>query len=236
MNEKAIVIPASRLYYEKVIPSIKAALVNSDVERIYLLIEDDEYPGYLPDCVTVKNARTLERGVLNQWSGNYTRTPYVYLCLLRCAFAKIFPHDRILSLDADAIIARKIGSEPWTMGFDDNYLAGVAETKISAQLCRPYINAGVMLLNLEQIRENASHELIFNINNCWYQWLEQDCFNIVCKNHIKVLGSEWNACQFTEPCDNPKIRHFAYEQNWLNDPLIIKYRDMDWCEVMEGRT
>jgi hypothetical protein len=40
------------------IPSMKSLLIHSDVEKIYFLIEDDEFPYELPpevECINVKN-------------------------------------------------------------------------------------------------------------------------------------------------------------------------------------
>ena len=45
---KAAVYCATRNLYLDLIPAVKSLLANSDVDRVYLLIEDDAFPEELP--------------------------------------------------------------------------------------------------------------------------------------------------------------------------------------------
>ena len=92
-------------------------------------------------------------------------------------------------------------------------------------------NAGMMIFDLEQIyQKGLDAKMLAAINREPFMWLEQDCINKYCT--MKVLPSEWNASQFSEPCDDPKIKHWAYDiDNWLASPEYIKYRDMTWEEA-----
>ncbi len=222
------VYPVSRTYTHQVTPSIKSLMLNSDVDQIILLTEMDQFPEHLPKCVkplNVFNNRYFSRSSLNA-----TRSGHAYLCEMRVALAEILYCDRVLSLDADALIVNEIGSEPWTMDLGDCHVAGVPETRISARLGKPYINAGVMMFDLDRIRlDNLATQMVDALNHYSYQWLEQDCINDYLR--VKPLGSEWNACQFTEPCQLPKIRHFAYEQDWIHSDIYRKYDGMSWNVV-----
>jgi len=228
---RAAVYPVSRVYYEKVLPSVKSLMVNSDIDEIFLTIEDDQYPGYLPECVHTLNVR--DQRFFDPKGPNIQRTPYVYLCMLRVAYGQIFSeYDRILALDADTIVMRDIGSEPWDMDLQGCHFAGVPECLISQTRGRPYANAGVLLFDLDRIRrQHLDAVMLEAINTISFQWLEQDCINA----HLKMLpiGSEWNACQFTSPCDDPKIRHWAYERTWEESEPYLKYAAMSWEEAEE---
>lgn len=231
----AAIYPVSRVYYDKVLPSVKSLMVNSDVDTIYLTIEDDEYPGYLPECVKTINANVFKQYFYTK-GPNIGRTPYVWLCMARVIYAGYMyteEHcDRILSLDADTIVADDIGSEPWTMDMNECHFAGVPELKISAERRKPYANAGVMIMNLERIHHDGKDVVMLHkLNTIQYQWLEQDCINENCI--LQPINSEWNSCQFTHIGDSVKIRHYAYEANWLQDALVQKYRNMSWEEAEE---
>ena len=230
---KAAVYPASRLYYEKVIPSIKSLMVNSDVDRIFLTIEDDEYPEYLPECVTAINAGKVFGQYLNPQGPNISRTPYVWLCMIRVVYSEVFLKqygcDRVLALDGDTIVMKDIGSEPWTMDLEGCHFAGVAERKISASIGRPYANMGVSIFDLNRIHQDGLDSVMLGaINREPFMWLEQDVINKFCK--LKPIGSEWNACQFTAPIlpQDIKIRHFAYEPGWENAQFIRDIHDIPW--------
>ena len=164
-----------------------------------------------------------------QWIKSGTpnlRNEFSYICLVRVAFAKLFPDlERILSMDADTIITQDI-SGLWDLDMTDYYLAGVPEVKLSAQQGRPYINAGMMLFNLDKIRQDGKDDqMIDDINRTYFQWVEQDCINKNLAGGILTLGSEYNASQFSAPCENPKIWHFAYTQGWQNKDIVKQYRE-----------
>ena len=52
---KAAAYTGTRNLYSGMVPAVKSLLAHSDVEKVYLLIEDDEFPYYLPDCVETVN-------------------------------------------------------------------------------------------------------------------------------------------------------------------------------------
>lgn len=231
VTEKIAVYPASRLYYEKVTHSIKSLMVNSDVDKIFLTIEDDVYPDYLPECVQTINANAFKQYF--NGSPNIDRTPYVYLCLARIIYAGVFrEYGRVLSLDADTIICNDIGAEPWEMDLEGCHFAGTPEPRISGERGKPYANAGVMILDVDRIhKDGLDIKMLKAINSEPFLWLEQDCINKYCK--LKVLGAEWNSCQFTARVENPKIRHYAFEQGWDTTGLVSAYKIMTWEKVEE---
>lgn len=228
---KTIVYPVSRVYYEKITPSIKSFMVNSDVDQIILTIEDDKFPDYLPECV--KTINVSEQTYFRRNGANIWRTPYVYLCMLRVAYADMFPDlDRVLALDGDTICIRDIGSELWDLDLQGNYFAGVPEKLISKQRGRPYANMGMAVFDLHRIRHDEMQtDMIEALNNCSYQWLEQDCIN----EHLSLLpiSSDYNQSQFTVSTDNPAIMHYAYTQGWERFDTTRTYDLMSW-EVVEN--
>ena len=55
---RAAVYGGTRNVYERMLPAMKSLLMNSNVEKIYFLIEDDIFPYELPkeaECINVSN-------------------------------------------------------------------------------------------------------------------------------------------------------------------------------------
>ena len=95
---RAAVYAGTRNIYADMIPSMKSLLMYSNVDKIYFLIEDDEFPYELPpevECINVSNQKWFDPegpNFISKWS---------YMILLRAALTKLFPDlDRILSLEA----------------------------------------------------------------------------------------------------------------------------------------
>lgn len=232
----AAVYPVSKLYYEAILPSVKSLLIHSDVEKVYLLIEHAKFPNELPDCIETINAKNLKKQFFDAKGINVKKSPYAYLSMMRCAYGKIFEESRILSLDADTIVIDDIGSELWNMDMEGNYVAGVIEQKLSRKKRKNYINAGVMVFDLDRIRaDGKDDEMIESLNTKDFHWLEQDCINELCDRKIKILPRIYNASQFTGISKKTLIRHFAYEQNWIDYEIVKKYGSISWEKVMRLR-
>lgn len=92
-----------------------------------------------------------------------TTSRYPQEIYFRIFAAKYLPHDidRILYLDPDIIVNGKI-NELYNMEMGDNFFAAashiggllqkVNEFRLDAQRNSPYINSGVMLMNLRELR------------------------------------------------------------------------------------
>ena len=219
---KAAVYCGTRNIYQDMIPSMKSLLIHSDVEKIYFLIEDDEFPYELPpevECINVSN-QTYFRG-----DGPNFSSPWSYMILLRAAFTKIFPHlDTILSLDCDTIVNKNISSL-WDIPLNDYYIAAVKEPKKSKG-DKIYINTGVVLFNLKKIREDGKDdEVIADLNEYLRIYPEQDCFNDLFSGKILELPPDYNVNSYSKQIYNHKIiEHFAAVKNWQYYPIVEKYR------------
>ena len=224
------IYPVSRAYAHKVTPSIKSLMVNTDVDKVILMTETDELNEYLPECVEVMNVS--DNRYFSPYSLNATRSHHAYLCEMRVAFAEFLHYDRVLSLDADTLVLRDIGDEPWTLDLEGCHYGGSPEPLISDRRGRPYANAGVLLFDLNRIRmDKLAIVMVDALNNYSYQWLEQDC--LFEHLRLKPLGSEWNACQFTDPVPDSQIKskHFAYDCTWEYDDRFHFFDAMSWNVV-----
>ena len=210
----------TRDWYIYLATELYALFKHNKVKKVYLFIEDDEI-SYLKDKkIEFINVNTLHE-YITQKSPNYN-TKYSKLSYLRCYFSKILKCDKILYIDADALVVDDI-SDLWNMSFDDKVLIGVKEPgewskHLSiANMDDKYINSGVLLMNLKAIREQQLDDKMINLlNTNWYWYPDQDVINIVCKDKIKYVSNVYNSTETTGIVDNAKIIHYIRERKgWI---------------------
>ena len=202
---------------------MKSLLIHSNVDKIYFLIEDDQFPYELPpevECINVSNQKWFDPegpNFVSNWS---------YMILLRAALSQLFPHlDKILSLDCDTLIQDNI-SELWDLPLDDYYFAAVREPQKSTENF-VYINAGVMMFNLKKIREeHQDDKYIYNLNNCFRYYPEQECFSALSQGKILELPSKYNLSCASGISVDEKIIHFAAYKKWQNLRIVQEYRNL----------
>ena len=222
---RAAVYSGTRNVYQDMLTSAKSLLIYSNVDKIYFLIEDDQFPYDLPkeiECINVSH-QTYFRA-----DGPNFSSPWTYMILMRLALSKIFPQlDIILSLDMDTIVNENI-SELWNLDLGDNYFAAAIEPIKSTDTFLS-INAGVMLINLKKLREDKKDdELINALNTKEYKFPEQDCITELCQNHILILPPDYNMNDSVDykNAHFRRIIHYAGLKEWRKYGLVKKYQQM----------
>lgn len=232
----------TRNYYKNIIPSLKSLLCNSDVDKVYLLIEDDDVGFKLPgrvECVNISGQKYFKEG-----GPNYS-SAWSWVVLMRVALSKVFPeHDRILSIDVDTLVVGDI-SNLWDIPMGNNYIAGALDLPLVYN-DEIYINGGVVLQNLKQIREDHMDDrMIETLNTRKFAYPEQDCMNVCCRGRIYMLNGIYNSGVLhydgTTPRsrDNgkPRILHFAGRglKTYFADERVQEYMDLPWEECEYGQ-
>ena len=184
----------------------KSLLMHSNVEKIYFLIEDDDFPYEIPpeiECINISNQTYFPA------DGPNFKNVLTYMVLIRAAYTKIFPDlDRILSIDMDTVVNENI-SDLWDLDLTNYYIAAVEEAELT-KLEGSYFNMGVAMMNLQKIRaDKKDDEMIKALNTYWYRYKEQDCFNEFFRGHALILPSDYNCCHQADPPKHEKITHFA---------------------------
>ena len=218
----------TRNMYHKMIPSIKSLLINSDVNKIYLLIEDDIFPEYLPPEVEIINVS--DQNFFKPDTPNM-QSQFTYMAMMRIALCHVLPGyiDKVLVLDSDTIINRNI-SHLWDLNIGDNYFAAAPETHKTNNGFL-YCNIGVTLYNLAELRKGKADEIIDVLNRRKYTWVEQDVNNFLCQGRIFEISGEYNANSWTQHGDNPYVWHYAGIADWINMPLVQYYMDIPWDNI-----
>ena len=230
----------TRNIYHDMIPSLKSLLLNTDVDKVYFLIEDDVFPEYLPPCVEVMNLSGQK--FFDPNGPNYTN-PWTWMPMLKAALSKVLPDERTLILDYDVFFVKDIGSELWDIDLTEYYFAGVTEWK-KKNFPQPYINLGVVLLNLKKIKEDGMDDKFIHSLNTEYTFTnEQDVMNRMCYQNVKTIPSTYNSNDYVEPCEDPKVIHYAgigenfpwSRKRWQDLPQAVRFRNMSWEDVLRGR-
>ena len=224
---KIAVYAGTRNVYEQMYVSMKSLLLNTPVDLVYLLIEDNKFPYPVPKNVQVCNVSGQQ--FFEPGSPNYN-TPWSYMELLRCCLGEMLPEScqQVLWLDIDTIVDGDI-TELFEMDMTGYFYAGAMEPKKSNMFFR-YINTGVCLINLDLLRDwNKEHELISFLNNYGFTWPGQDVINLLCQGRIKIIDSEFNASAWTTSCHRPKIVHYAAikPEDYKKHHLYRKYEQME---------
>lgn len=220
----------SREVYADMAASAKSLAAHSDVDRIWFLIEDAEFPEPLPGyvtCIDVSGQRFFKADGPNMGSR------YSYLAMMRAALCHVLPDvDKVLSLDADTICVGDV-SGIWDIDLDGRYFAAAREAHRS--YCDVlYTNTGVCLYNLEMLRNGKADEVISVLNETRFQYVEQDVMNCLCQGRIAEMDGDYNANDWTEHGD-PRILHFAGHSDWRGRPEAAMWRDMTWDDVRKPR-
>ena len=228
----------TRNLYDDMETAAKSLVANSDVDKIWMLVEDecfDYFRPFLPDIIEVIDVSGQQ--FFPEESPNM-RSRFSYLSLMRAALA-LMPElshiDRILSLDVDTICVRDV-SHVWDMPVDDCYFSASAEPgECNRHKNMLYCNTGVAIYNLENLRDGKAQEVVDCLNWRRYPNIEQDVFSFLCQGHIHDMPSEYNATAFTESCAKPRIKHFAgiSAVKWREEQHVQAYRSMSWDEALE---
>lgn len=219
--------------YDDMEMSAKSLIANSDVDVIYFLIDDAEFPRELPDmieCIDVRKQKYFPKGCAN------IKTKFSYMSLMRAALA-LMPElehiDRILSLDCDTVAVKDV-SGLWDMPVDGCYFSASSEPPRNKNGLI-YCNTGVTLYNLEMLRDGKAEEVIHCLNVQPFDNIEQDVFSYLCQGRLHDMPSEYNATKWTKKCSKPRLIHYAGIKGevWRKYAEPYEYRHMTWEEALE---
>lgn len=231
--QKTVCYFMTRNIYRNVLPSLKSLLKNGNIDNVILMTEDDDVGFGLPANVSVKNISGWKR-LLDPDGPNY-RCRWSYMVMMKVVLSKIFRRSRILSLDVDTIVTGDI-SGLWDLDLDGYYGAAAREWYWTNKYGYQCINAGVIMWNLDMMRDGMTEKLIRALNTKKYNFPEQDAISEICRDRIRVIDSAYNCTEWTDPTLNePKIIHYAaYKERFFDQPLVKEYQAMSWTEVMKA--
>ena len=177
---------------------------------------------------------------------------------LRIFAADVLPRhiDKILYLDCDLVVLDDL-RELWAIDLGDHALAAAPEPYgvcgrdfLGIPADRPYVNAGVMLMNLARWREARLSEQVIRFieahgTRLWY-W-DQDAINAVLHGSILPLDYRWNVqaqmfkidsrkypdvvADIRAACRRPAIIHYSTAEKPWRFRAIVK-RKLPYFEYL----
>lgn len=225
-----VVYAGDHRVYSMLSASAKSLLANTPVDKVFFLIEHDTFPEKLPpfiECINVSHQSVFRT------DGPNILTWYSYMTTLRAGLTRILPSDitRVLWLDPDTVVVDDI-SDLWNYDISTHYFAGVEEVRNHNHTLKPYINAGVMLMNLAKFRaDGMDQKVIDEINTVKYEHLEQDVLNYLCQLHVRKLPSCYSDSYVSEPCKHPRIKHFLALAKHGFAKEAEPYERLSWDEI-----
>lgn len=124
----------------------------------------------------------------------------------RLLLGELLQEDKCLYLDSDIIVNTDL-QELYSVELNSEYIAGVRdlwidlmeesqreERRIKADIpsMNQYVNAGVLLFNLDKIRRDNLTEQFCSHMKRDYMFEDQDIVNVCCYDHIHRLPAKWN--------------------------------------------
>ena len=169
----------------------------------------------------------------------YTKATYY-----RFFIPELFPqYAKGLYLDCDIVLTTD-AAELYHTELGDNYIAAIPEEfitdvdvfgiyseKVLGVPRQEYINAGILVMNLDIMREiNICEQFATLLEKVTYRVAQdQDYLNVICKDKTVILDKTWNRTPmpFADTSVTPKIAHYKINfKPWRYDGVI--YGELFW--------
>ena len=177
------------------------------------------------------------------------RDYYTVSIYFRLFIPDMFPRlKKAIYLDADMVILEDI-AKLYDIELYDNLLGGVPDAIIASRKefrdyaelgCgiypyTKYFNSGMMLMNLEAMRDfdlEGKFEYLFNTYRFETVCPDQDYLNVICKDRVLYLDEGWDKMAIDGSYENPMIVHYNnFAKPWQQDG--INYADFFWKYAKE---
>ncbi len=224
---------ASRDYTYRIIV-LNTGIKQENIDKIKLNQRD----GFIIDFVDISEE---VEGIKARFKNVYHFSVVTYY---RLFIASLFPqYDKIVYLDCDLVVLGDI-SELYHTNLRGNifgagpeqFVQNTPEFRLYAEKAlgvdpSGYVNAGVLVVDLEQFRkEKIEEQFVDLITRFDFDLLDPDqaYLNYLCRDRIHILPNGWNKEPMPLPCEGDmNIVHYAlYKKPWQYDDVM--YGDFFW--------
>lgn len=176
----------------------------------------------------------------------YTRDYYTNTTYFRLFLPELYPqYDKVLYLDSDIIVLGDI-SELYNTDMGTDLVAAApddiiqynkifqdyAELVVGVAKYQHYFNAGVLLMNLHQLRKfNFQEKFLYLLEKVKFSVAQdQDYLNRLCKGRVTLISHDWDVMPYVNNETKPeeiKLIHynFAYKPWHFED---VTYNEYFW--------
>lgn len=181
----------------------------------------------------------------------YTRDYYSKTTYFRLFLPNLYPqYDKVLYLDSDIVILDDI-AKLYNTDMGDNLVAAApddviqfnevfqvyVEKVVGVADYRRYFNAGILLMNLDEMRKFKFQEkFLYSLDRITFVVAQdQDYLNRLCKGRVKLIDRIWNRMPIADPkikTENVKLVHYnlAFKPWHFED---ILYKEFFWMYAQE---
>jgi len=181
----------------------------------------------------------------------HTRDYYSKTTYFRLFLPNLYPqYDKALYLDSDIVILDDI-AKLYNINMEGNLVAAApddviqfnkvfqeyAEKVVGVADYRRYFNAGVLLMNLHELRRFKFQEkFLYSLDRVKFTVAQdQDYLNRLCKGRVKLLDRTWDRMPIPDPrikTEDIKLIHYnlAFKPWHFED---ILYKDFFWMYAQE---
>ena len=174
----------------------------------------------------------------------YTRDYYTNTTYFRLFIPNLYPqYKKALYIDSDIILLDDI-AKLYDIDMENNLIAGINDGAIQAidvfkeyvekvvgvRSWKKYFNAGVLLMNLDELRKYDFQEKFLYIlgTNKFKVAQDQDYLNRICKGRVKIIDNYWDVMPVNKDAvkDESKIKLIHYnlcDKPWHGDVPFEKY-------------
>ena len=226
-----IVYAMTRNYYHKILPSLRSLAEYEPKAKVYILAEDDKLPFETPQKVTVINISDQHQfdnsvNIKNRFGG--------YINFLKVYYPTLLPRlNKVIHLDVDTIICDSL-KDFWDIDVTSKWFAAVPEYQAMHSQLKlygdVYYNAGVMLINLRQMRKDDIMDTMAKfLNEVPQPFADQDAWNKygIEQDKVVVAPVRFNECVSCGYTGNPAIVHYCAIQDWYEQRSIIRREYLD---------
>ena len=226
-----IVYAMTRNYYHKILPSLRSLAEYEPKAKVYILAEDDKLPFETPQKVTVINISDQHQfdnsvNIKNRFGG--------YINFLKVYYPTLLPRlNKVIHLDVDTIICDSL-KDFWDIDVTSKWFAAVPEYQAMHSQLKlygdVYYNAGVMLINLRQMRKDDIMDTMAKfLNEVPQPFADQDAWNKygIEQDKVVVAPVRFNECVSCGYTGSPAIVHYCAIPDWYEQRSIIRREYLD---------
>ena len=174
----------------------------------------------------------------------HTRDYYSHATYYRLLIPELYPEmKKALYLDSDILLRGDVASlfdtplgDNLAGAIPDGFVNHVpvlrryVENRVGVPMNVPYFNAGVLLMNLVEMRKIGFGDLFVKLLSAvtFRVAQDQDYLNVICRERVKFLSDAWNFMPFKPAVEEPMLVHFNLDSKpWQKDGVL--YADEFWA-------
>lgn len=188
--------------------------------------------------------RCVKREVTALRDALHTRDYYTNATYYRLFIPALYPSmKRALYLDSDILLRADVAAlfdtplgDALAAAVPDGFvdlvpaLRRYVENRVGASEGMPYFNAGVLLMNLAEMRKIRFGERFVSLLRAvrFRVAQDQDYLNILCRGRVRFLPERWNYMPFRYGEEEPSLVHFNLDNKpWQRDG--VPYGEEFWA-------